>query len=114
MSRAADDLRLRREALLQRIESERAEFRGHLTQIETAISGVDRGLGLVRRLATRPVLLTGGIVATLLLGRGGVGRALASGMALLGFVLRVRSIAQTFTATTQERSSPAYPVRRSR
>ncbi len=89
-------------------------MRDHLKPIETAIDGVDRGLSLVRRVATRPVLLAGGVLATLLLGRGQTKRALAAGVALLGVFLRVRSTGQMLAKLVDGQSSPSQPVRRSR
>lgn len=89
-------------------------MRDHLKPIETAIDGVDRGLSLVRRVATRPVLLAGGVIATLLLGRGRTKRAIAAGVALLGVFLRVRSTGQMLAKLADGQSSPGQPVRRSR
>lgn len=89
-------------------------MRDHLKHIEAAVDGVDRGLRLVRRVATRPVMLAGGVLATLLLVRGRTKRALAAGVALLGVFLRVRSTGQMLAKLAQGQPSPTQAVRRSR
>ncbi len=84
MSQESDRLRFRREILLQRGELQRLALQDRLQQIEGTLDGVDRGLSLLRRVATPRVLLAGGVVATLLLGRSRTQRALFGGLALVG------------------------------
>lgn len=84
MSQESDRLRFRREILLQRGELQRLALQDRLQQIEGTLDGVDRGLNLVRRVATPPVLLAGGVVAMLLLGRSRTQRALVGGLVLVG------------------------------
>ena len=89
MSVRSDRLRYRREALLRHGEFQRQDLRDHLNQFAATLDGVDRGLSFVRRLAT-PVLLAGGL-AIILVGRGGMRRALAGALATFGLVLRAGS-----------------------
>jgi len=84
-------LRARREALRTRARLERDELREQLDRIAGTIDQADRGIGMVRRVATPPVLVAAGIAFVLLLGRGGARRSLAAGLAALGLVLRIRS-----------------------
>ena len=84
MSHDSDRLRFRREVLLLHGALQRQDLRDHLQRIEATLDGVDRGLSLVRRVATPPVLLAGGVVATLLLGRRRTRQVLAGGLALFG------------------------------
>lgn len=78
----------RREALLRRSERQRLDWEEHLQQIEASLDGLDRGLGLVRRAATPPILLAAGFLATLVLGRRRSQRALIGGLALVGQLVR--------------------------
>lgn len=94
MSEATDRLRARRAALLGHAELQRRELRNHAQRIGAAIDGADRGLRMVRRVATPPVLLATAVAAAMLLGRGRVRQALAAGLTVLGLVLRVRSVRQ--------------------
>lgn len=91
MSEAGDRLRSRREGLLLQAEVQRQAVRGRLQGIGGAVDRVDRGLATLRRIATPPVLVAGGIGAALLLRRGGARRAVAAGITLLGLVLRART-----------------------
>lgn len=84
MSHGSNRLRLRREALLRRGDLQRQDLRAHVQHIEGALDGVDRGLSLVRRVATPPVLLAGGVLSALLLGRRRTWQVLAGGLALFG------------------------------
>lgn len=110
MSRRADRLRFRRETLLMRGELQREGLRAHRRQLEGALDGVDRGIGLLRRVATPPVLLAVGVMATLLLGRGQLRRSLAGGLTLLGLVLRIRSTGRTLTQLAGEQSGVREPT----
>jgi len=82
MSLKASQLRARREALLCRSAAERLEWRSHLEEIEGVFAGVDRGVRILRRVATPPVLLAGGVLAALLLGRSRSQKLLLGGLAL--------------------------------
>lgn len=94
MSKAADLLRWRREALLRRAELQRRELRGHLELISGTLDRADRGLETVRRFATPPVLVVSGIALTFLLGHGRARRMVAAGLTVLGVFLRARSAGQ--------------------
>jgi hypothetical protein len=84
VSEKLDLLRFRRAALLERSELQRLDWQDHLQRIEGALDGVDRGLGLWRRVAKPGALLAGGVLATLLLGRRRTKRLLAGGLLLVG------------------------------
>ena len=88
MSPDASRLRGRREALLRRSERQRLDWADHLQQIEASLDGLDRGLRLVRRAATPPVLLVASLLVTLILGRRRSQRALIGGLALVGQLVR--------------------------
>jgi hypothetical protein len=53
-------------------------------EIEAALEGVDRGLGIVHRIATPPMLFAGSLLGALLLGRTRSRRALAVSLSLVG------------------------------
>ncbi|MEO8225621.1 MAG: YqjK family protein [Gammaproteobacteria bacterium] len=91
MSDRSDGLRYRREALLRHGEDQRQDLRDYLNRFAATLDGVDRGLSLVRRLATPPVLLASGVLAILLVGRGGKRRVLAGGLATFGLLRRAGS-----------------------
>ena len=61
--------------------------------MEHRLGPIDRGIGLVRQVATPAVLLGAGIALTLVLGRGRMRNLLGGGMALAGLALRWRSTA---------------------
>jgi hypothetical protein len=113
MSQGDDRLRFRRQTLLRRSELERQQLRQHMTHIEAAVDSVDRGLAKVRSIAT-PVLVGGGVLAALVLGRSGTRRIMAGGLGLLGLFSRfgspVRLIAQLLRGQAPRRQA----VRRSR
>ncbi len=109
MTPYANRLRRRREALLLRSDFERLRLRMHRRQLEEVVDGVDRGLAMVRRFATPPVLAVAGVAAALLLGAGHMKRTLASAIALLGLFLRVRSLRRILDPRDEDQA-----VRRSR
>jgi hypothetical protein len=109
VSRGAEELRRRREALLTRGELQRLRLKAHREQFEDGLQGVDRILGEVRRRATPRVLAAVGVGAALLVGTGRARRVLAGGLTLLGLALRIRSGRELLA-----RWSAAQPVRRSR
>ncbi|MSR08075.1 MAG: hypothetical protein EXR82_00845 [Gammaproteobacteria bacterium] len=88
MSRKAHQLELRRAALRRRSGIERLEWQGDLQEIEGVFAGVDRGLSVLRGAATPPVLLAGGLLATLLLGRRRSGKLLLAGLGLAAQLVR--------------------------
>jgi hypothetical protein len=88
MSRKTRQLELRRAALRRRSAIERSAWQAHLEKIEGVFAGVDRGLSVLRRAATPPVLLAGGLLATLLLGRRRSGKLLLTGLALAAQLVR--------------------------
>lgn len=94
MREAVARLEARRERLLRQAEQQRRELGGHLDLISGTLGRADRAFGSVRRIAKAPVLIAGGIAVTLLLGRGRARRVLATGLTVLGVVLRARSVAQ--------------------
>jgi hypothetical protein len=94
VSKALERLRLRRELLLRQAEEQRQELRSRLDLIGGTLDRADRGLEMVRRVATPPVLVAAGLAVTVLLGRGRARKVLAAGLALLGVFLRVRSAGQ--------------------
>lgn len=98
-----------RENLLRRGALERQDLAEHLENVASTLDSVDRGLALVRRVATPPVLLGAGVAVTLLLGRGGVKRAVAGGLALAGLLLRARSAGRLVSSLGRSQA-----VRRSR
>jgi len=98
MSSAVERLRARREQLLRQAAEERKELRSHLGQIGGVLDRADRGLAIVRRVATPPVLVAAGVAVALLLGRGQSRKALAAGLSGLGLILRFRSVGQLLAA----------------
>jgi hypothetical protein len=94
---ASERLRWRREALLRRAEWQRQQLREHLQLIGGTVDRADRGLALVRRVATPPVLGVAGVALALLLGRGRARAALAAGITVLGLFLRARSAGQVLS-----------------
>jgi hypothetical protein len=94
MNEAVDRLRARREALLRRTDEQRQELAGHLEFLNRTLDRADRGLDVVRRVATPPVLIAAGVAVTVLLGRGRARRLLAAGLTILAFALRARSAGQ--------------------
>lgn len=84
-------MRARRERLLRRTAEQRQELSAHLELIGGTMDRADRGLRLVRRVATPPVLVGAGIALAVLLGRGRTKSMLAAGVAALGLFLRIRS-----------------------
>ena len=94
MSSAVERLRVRRERLLRQAADQRQLLRSQLELIGGALDRADRGLALVRRVATPPVLIAAGVAVTFLLGRGRARRVLAAGLTLLGITLRARSAGQ--------------------
>lgn len=94
MSEGIGRLRTRREGLLRQVEVQRRELGGHMDLIGGTLGRADRVLDSVRRVARPPVLIAGGIAVTLLLGRGRARRALATGLTVLGVVLKARSVGQ--------------------
>lgn len=98
MSGAVERLRARRERLLRQAAGQRQELRSQLVFIGGTVDRADRGLAMVRRVATPPVLVAAAVAATVLLGRGRVGKVLAAGLTGLGLFLRVRSVGQLLAA----------------
>lgn len=98
MSGAVERLRARRELLLRQAARQRQELRSQLELIGGALDRADRGLALVRRVATPPVLVAAGVAVTFLLGRGRARKALAAGLAGLGLFIRLRSAGQLLAA----------------
>ncbi|MBL8202396.1 MAG: hypothetical protein JNK40_15620 [Chromatiales bacterium] len=94
MNKSADMLRWRREALLRRAASQRQELGAHAALIGATVDRADRGLAIVRRVATPPVLVASGIAVTFLLGRGRARRLLAAGLTVAGVFLRARTAGQ--------------------
>ena len=88
MSRKARRLEFRRAALRRQSAIERLAWETHLEEIEGVFAGVDRGLSVLRRAATPPVLLAGGLLATLLLGRRRSGKLLLTGLTLAAQLVR--------------------------
>jgi hypothetical protein len=109
LTEAAERFRWRREALLRRAEVQRQQLRGHLQLIGAAVDRVDRGLALVRRVATPPVVAVAGIALALLFGRARGRAALAAGVTVLGMFLRARSAGKLLS-----RLSGSQDVSRSR
>jgi len=87
-------LQSRRESLLRQAEQQRREMGGHLDLLSGTLGRADRAFGSVRRVAKPPVLIAGGIALTLLLGRGRSRRVLATGLTVLGVILKARSVGQ--------------------
>lgn len=102
-------LRSRRAELLRQAGLQRQALRGHFEQIGGTVERADRGLAMVRRVATPPVLVAAGVAAVLLLGRGQSRKALAAGLTVLGLVLRLRSAGQLLAGFAGDQA-----VRRSR
>lgn len=94
MNGAVERLQARREALLRQAGGQREELARHLGLIHGALDRADRGLDMLRRVATPPVLVAAGVAVTFLLGRGRSRRLLAAGITMLGVVLRARSAGQ--------------------
>ncbi len=82
MSLKSIRLRARREALLRRSAAERWQWESYLQDIDEQLAGVDRGVNFLRRAAKPPVLLAGGLLVTLLLGRSRSQKLLLGGLAL--------------------------------
>lgn len=109
MSRTTHNLRLRQEVLQRRAEYQRLQWRSHWREVDEVVDSVDRGLGMLQRVATPPVLVGAAVVGALLLGAGRARRTLASGLAIAGLLLKVRSVRDLFA-----RWVDYQPVRRSR
>ena len=92
---------------------ERQELRQHMTHIDAAADGVDRGQARVRRIAT-PVLVGGGVLAGLVLGRSGTRRILAGGLGLLGLFSRFGAPVRLITQLLRGPATRSQAVRRSR
>jgi len=98
VSGTVERLRARRELLLRQAAEQRQELRSQLELIGGVLDGADRGLALVRRVATPPVLVVAGAAVMFLLGRGRARKVLAAALAGLGLFLRVRSAGQLLAA----------------
>jgi hypothetical protein len=68
MSKRYDELELRQANLLARCAVQRRHLAQTSADIERQLGGVDRGLGIVRKVASRPALLVGGIAVIALIG----------------------------------------------
>lgn len=92
MSQRVRELVDRQTRLQQRCEAERAVIAGEIRSIEARFAGVDRVAGAASRVLLHPVVIAGGIVALLTIGR-------VRGMRLVGrlFLLTtaVRRLLQT-------------------
>lgn len=98
MSGAVERLQARRERLLRQAADQRQELRSHLGLIAGTLDRADRGLEMVRRVATPPVLVAAGVAVAVLLRRGRARKVLAAGLTGLGLFLRLRSAGQLLAA----------------
>lgn len=87
MSRVAE-LEARRKGLLLRSAALRAELVQHTAELDHAFHRIDRGIGLVRNFAARPMLLAGGAALLLTLGPRKAFRWISRGLLLTSVARR--------------------------
>lgn len=87
MSRVAE-LAARRDGLLLRSAALRREFTHHTAELDHCLRRVDRGIGMVRNLTSRPLLLAGGAALLLALGPAKAFRWVSRGLLVTSFVRR--------------------------
>ena len=93
MSRASE-LALRRQNLLLRSAALRGELIEHTDELEHAFARIERGIGLVRNLSGRPMLLAGGAALLLTLGPRKAFRWLSRGLLVTSVVRRAFGLFQ--------------------
>lgn len=113
MSSAGRILAGRRNDLRRRIAQQRQGLRAELGQLESAVGSIGRGFAWTRWLRAPPVLLGGGLILTLVLGRGRMLRTVGTGLAMLTLVGRVRNVVQ-LAARVIAQMAEGQSVRRSR
>ena len=113
MSRSSQSLRARRLELVGRIAAERQDLQDQLDGIKAMFSNLAGGILAARWLKAPPLLLAGGAVLTMLLGRGRVLRILGARAAMVGLLQRYRSIFGTVGRLLGP-SADNQPVSRSR
>lgn len=94
MSQASQTLGARRLELVQRVAMQRRDLRDHVQGIQGTVGTLTQGFSLTRWLGASPMLLAGGAILTLVLGRGRVLRTLGTGAAMLGILRRYRNTFQ--------------------
>lgn len=92
MSQASQSLRARREELVGRVAAERQDLHNQLLGLRAMFGNLAGGLLAARWLNAPPLLLAGGAVLTMILGRGRVLRLLGAGAAVVGLLQRYRSV----------------------
>ena len=68
MSERFDQLNVHHSSLRARCALQRLHLAQTTQEIESQLSGIDRGVGVVRRVARRPALIMGGVALVALLG----------------------------------------------
>ena len=113
MNQALRRLGTRRLELVQRAAIERQQLREHTQGIQATLGSLAEGFSPARWLGASPLLLAGGVVLTLVLGRSRVLRTLGTGVAVVGLLRRYRNVLQLIGQLV---SQPAgnQAVRRSR
>lgn len=94
MSHRVRELVERQTRLQRRCAAERAEIAGEIASIEARFAGVDRVAGFAGRMMLNPVVLTGGVVALLTIGR-------ARGMRLVGRLFLLTTAARRLLAAVR-------------
>ena len=102
--RSAAELVERRVSLLARGEAQRARLRQSGAALRDAGGRFDRALATVQGFLSLPVLVGGGVILVLVLGRSRSLRLLAGGLGLLATAQRVRRLGTSlgFLAGRQE------------
>jgi hypothetical protein len=94
MSHRVRELVERQARLQRRCAAERATIAGEIASIEARFAGVDRIAGLAGRVLLNPVVITGGVVALVTIGR-------ARGMRIVGRLFLLTTAARRLLQTVR-------------
>lgn len=104
MSHRVRELVERQARLQQRCAAERAEVAGEIASIEARFAGVDRMASLAGKVLLHPVVLTGGTVALLTMGRARSMRLVGRLFVLTTAARRLLTAVRVFQGLSKARS----------
>lgn len=102
MSRVAE-LAARRDNLLLRSAALRRDLEHHTAELDRSFGSVDRGIGIVRNLTSRPLLMAGGAALLMTLGPRNALKWVSRGLLVTSVVRRAYGL---YAATRRPRDDP--------